>query len=109
MAKKILGCKPTTPKEWSRWREAVSKMAITPEERARWETILVRTWHAIGDDIEQCMEGRRLTTSIIVEVVCDADRPCDYGMTREEYRAFCALSHSSSATKWLRGIFKGYA
>lgn len=84
---------------------ALAKLPLTIEEKNRWEPMLHDTWQAIGSDVEQAMkeDRQKLTRSIIVECVLDANRVQMYGdMTDEEYAFLCVCSHRSSVARWLR-------
>jgi hypothetical protein len=78
-----------------------TKVVITPEEKARWKSILQRTWDFIAyDAIQAC--GGEAKRSDVVEFVCDADRPVtDGGMTKEEYRVLCQWSYTRSFKDWI--------
>ena len=83
----------------------MTDFVLTEEEKVRWTPIIQRTWDAIAyDAIQVC--GGRCSTSEAIEFATDADRPCDYGMTREEYRALCKMDHKV-LNKWLRVILRG--
>jgi hypothetical protein len=93
----------TTIEQWRSRRMLLEKQKFTPEEKARWADILHHTWHAIAGDVEQAMQedGQRLTKGILVECVVDANRPMDYGMTREEYDFLSVVYSRPSGKRWL--------
>lgn len=76
---------------------------FTPEEKTRWATMMHETWQAIAADAEESMMGDRLTRSIIVEFVCDANRIQEFGgMTNEEYNFLGSIYHTPSFQRWAR-------
>lgn len=84
-------------------RDELSKQILTPEEKERWAGMFHRTWSAIADDAAQ-IEGR-LTRSIIVELVCDANRVQHFaGMTDEEYEFLGAIYNTKRFQSWARGV-----
>ena len=82
----------------------LSRMPFTAEEKERWARILHDTWHALSADAEQAMvdSGQRLTKTILVEIVCDANRPEQFGMTQEEYRFMSAIYSQPRFQQWAR-------
>lgn len=86
---------------------ALQKLPLTEEEKSRWACMMHATWQAIGGDAEQAMMDcrQRLTRSIIVEYVCDANRMMMFGgMTREEDE-FLGVCYSRPAfQRWARGV-----
>jgi hypothetical protein len=86
-------------------RIQLEKMLLTHEEKARWGPMLHETWQAIAAD----MEGQRLTRAMLVETVCDANRPMMFGgMTQEEYD-FLMVQYTRRAGKvWINKELGGY-
>ena len=79
-------------KAWLKKREILKKAKFTDEEKGRWDGFLHQTWSTIGGDVEQAMEGKRITLSMIVEVTCDANYAEMYSaMTHDEYEFMSAI------------------
>ena len=84
-------------------RKALEKLPLTNEEKTRWAEMMHRTWQSIADDAA-AIEGR-ITRSIIVELVCDADRLMKFGgMTKEENSFLSVVYHRPAFQKWARSI-----
>lgn len=93
-------------------RNALDMEKFTPEEKARWAPMLVDTWQAIAPDaLQACRDcGQRVTKSIVVEYVCDANRVQMFGgMTDEEYQFLCVVWNRPAGVKWLNEVLGGYA
>src|SRR5678816_3412814 len=90
--------------EWRKHCAECAELAtqkLTKEERDRWADMFHATWQAIGEDCSQ-LEGR-LTKSVIVELVCDANRVQMYGgMTDEEYDFLCTVYERPTFQRWAR-------
>jgi hypothetical protein len=85
---------------------SMTKLTLTPEEKARWKPMLQRTWNAIAYDAIQCCGGEA-SQSDAIEFTLDADRPMMHGgLTREEQRFMYQLwAHAKAGPafrKWLR-------
>jgi hypothetical protein len=92
-------------KAYQEKREALKKLPFTPEEKIRWARMMHNTWQAIADDIEEGFRGirQKLTRSIIVECVCDANRMMMYGdMTKEEDAFLSVVYHRPAFQRWAR-------
>ncbi len=89
-------------------RQALTRMPLTAEEKARWEPMLHDTWQAIGNDIEQAFadgQSGKLTRAVIVEVVCDANYLEMYGnMTHDEYEFLGVVYRRPAVQKWLKTV-----
>jgi hypothetical protein len=72
---------------------------LTVEQKARFAPILKATWEAIAFDV-----GSVGSVAEIVEITCDANRPEQYGMSREDYRALSAAYSDRDTQRWLRSI-----
>ena len=82
-------------------RAALEKAPFTEEEKKRWAKMMHMTWHAIGSDCGQL--GCRITKSLIVELVCDANRIEEYGgMTRAEYDFLGVIYNQPRFQRWAR-------
>lgn len=91
---------------------------LTTEEQLRWSKAMVSTWHTIAPDVidgmrfEARMSGKceRLTPSMLVEMVCDANRLEQFGgLTAEEGKVLGAMYGRPSFQRWARSIMRGYA
>lgn len=75
---------------------------LTAEEKARWAPMLRTVWDAIGYDCLQCSGSDSMSRAEVVEMVCDADRPCfNSKMTKEEYRVLCDLYDTPAFKRWI--------
>lgn len=83
-------------------REALKKLPLTKEEKARWAPMLHETWNAIAYDAMEASQGMKLTKGLITEYVCDANRVQTFGgMTDEEYAFLCVVWSRPSGKRWL--------
>ena len=91
----------------AKWKELPDKpVKLTPEEKARWASILDQTYQSIGHDVEPMLEGKRTgeRSRIIIEITVDAHRPLDYGMTIDEYDVLCDAFDHPDTKRWLRSV-----
>lgn len=83
------------------WRP---KVKLTYEQMQKFAPMLVATWQAIGPDCERLLP-KRGRVAHIVELVCDANRPMDFGgMGKEEYEDLTHAYHRKDTQKWLREV-----
>jgi len=76
---------------------------LTDDQKKRLAPMLCRTWSAIADDCAE-LEGE-LTTAVIVELTCDANRPMMYGgMNAEDDKLLSAAYWHEDTQKWLKGL-----
>jgi hypothetical protein len=82
----------------------LKKQLLTAEEKGRWAEMFHDTWRAIAPDADEMCRGRS-RASLIVEMVCDANRVQMYGgMTDAEYKFLGACYHRGDFQKWARGV-----
>jgi len=75
-------------------------VTLSDEDKERMDPYLHRTWQGIGPDAQQFVSS----VSDIVELVCDADRPCDYGMSRVDYKLLCRAYNHADTQAWLHKV-----
>lgn len=73
---------------------------LTEEDKARMAPILRRTWDAIAPDGEQFVDS----IDGIVELTCDAGRPCEYGMSGLDYQLLGQSYDQPDTQEWLRRV-----
>lgn len=87
------------------------KVKLTFEQMERFELMLRATWVAIASDCEEHIPKTKARGRVahIIELICDANRPMDYGgMSKEEYEALSLAYHRKDTQKWLRKICASY-
>lgn len=100
---------------WAKRRErraALEKLKLTPEEKSRWERMMIDTWQAIAPDaLQACHDcGQRVTTGIVVEYVTDANRMAMFaGMWPEEEEFFSVVYSRPAGKRWINSVLRGYA
>jgi hypothetical protein len=90
---------------WREKRAALKELPFTEEEKARWSEMMHETWSAIAGDYEEGCQtsGQKMTRSIIVEGVCDANRMMIYAdMTKEEDAFLSVVYRRPSFQRWAR-------
>jgi hypothetical protein len=93
-------------------RAALEKLKLTEEEKQRWARMMVETWQAIAPDaLQACRDcGQRVTTGIVVEYVCDANRMAMFaGMWPEEEEFFSVVWSRPAGKRWIYSVLRGYA
>jgi len=86
-------------------RKALEKLPLTIEEKQRWEGMMHQAWSYIADDIETALEGAKITPSLIVELVCDANRLMAFGgMTLEEDTFLSVVYRRPAFQRWARSV-----
>lgn len=77
---------------------------LTDEQKAKFAPMLKQTWQSIGFDCEELLP-KRGRVGVIVELVCDADRPVtNGGMSKEDYKILSLAYGHRDTQKWLREI-----
>lgn len=90
--------------------KATTAPKLTDDQKARFAPILRATWEYIGGDAETLFEEQDLSLKerqeSVIELVCDADRPCGCGMSREDYAILAKAYHHPDTQQWLKKELK---
>jgi len=79
---------------------------LTPDQKKRLGPQLLKTLGILEADFYTLPDFKG-TTDEIVELVCDAGFPVDYGgMTKEDYDALCNEYGDTDTERWLRELLR---
>lgn len=77
---------------------------LTDEQKQRLAPLLRATWQGIGPDAEPMLSRGRSRQAELIEMVCDANRPEQYGMSHDDYTLLCSAYAHRDTKRWLRQV-----